>query len=169
MSNVVTNLHPPPRRNIHNLNSLRFEFRMCLNTDNTISISILVNLFSSYAHNILNYNVPFMLVSFCVFAFLRALFMHNERWREERIQLLFLVAIYGIFLTRLQTNLRFLFSDERISFAFAFVSLIDFCNNFALLHTTRKKEKKANEFLYRDYGQEKWLWEVTVKVFQNSI
>lgn len=97
MSNVVTNLHPPPRRNIHNLDSLRFEFRMCLNTDNTISISILVNLFSSYAHNILNYNVPFMLVSFCVFAFLRALFMHNERWREERIQLLFLVAIYGIF------------------------------------------------------------------------
>lgn len=51
---------------------------------------------------------------------------------KKRTQLLFLVAIYGIFLSRCRPICGFSFSDERISFPFPFVSLIDFCNNFSL-------------------------------------
>ena len=56
---------------------------MCVYKDNTISISILENLFSSYILLSFNYNALYMLSKaafVCLLAFLRALFMHNERW-----------------------------------------------------------------------------------------
>lgn len=60
--------------------------------------------------------------------------------RKERTQLLFLVAIYGIFhsFSSMQTNLRFLFSDEHKNSSF--VSLIDFCNNSSHFAYMRMRE-----------------------------
>lgn len=123
-----------------------------------------------FVRSIFSIIMPFMCcVSFCVFAFLRALFMHNERWswwREKKEHnYCFLVAIYGIFHSRSQTNLRFL-AFLMNEFLFPFVSLIDFRNNFSsLLHTStemngsKRMKKKLMKFCWRerDYGQEKWL------------
>lgn len=144
------------------------------------------------ARSIFSIIMPFMCcLSFCVFAFLRALFMHNERWswRREKKEhnYCFLVAIYGIFHSHSQTNLRFL-TFLMNEFLFPFVSLIDFRNNFSsLLHTStemngsERMKKKLMKFCQRDYGQEKWLCVeekskqqskrqvVTVKVPLNSI
>lgn len=85
----------------------------------------------------------------------------GERRKEHNYCFLwqFMAFFHFFSSTSKQTNLRFLFSDERIFFPF--VSLIDFRNNsshFAYIENERKKRGELMNFLVLrrgDYGQEK--------------
>lgn len=105
-----------------------------------------------YTRSIFSIIMPFMCCELCVFAFLRALFMHNERWicevggGKKEHNYCFLVAIYGIFHSHSQTNSAVsCFSDERISFLlfpwliFAIIFLL-----FCIASTAAKRMKKKS-------------------------